>query len=648
MDPLERLNPRQREAALHKDGYALVLAGPGTGKTTTMVGRYAWLLKEGVQPDDILVATFSNKGAAEMRKRISDLTGLDLTKQAVGTFHSICFRMLGAPRMVTPKQRFEIAKSVAPQWKGEYQDLLDSISLWKDTLVAPDQAGKLVASASSSERASAQAAALAYPAYQRALKNQGLHDFGDLIIGAIQRLRRERKGSVSRPSWRYVMVDEYQDINPAQYTLIAELTSGHSNLWVVGDDDQSIYGWRGSDIRYITKFKSRRPDASVYRLEDNYRSTPVILRTSRSLIEHNKKRLSKPLTPTRGGRSPICFHAGRDAWAEARWVVDTIGELLTAKADGDVAILVRTNNQTVGFEGRLNQKGIPYQLQGAGGFWTVSPVGSVMAGLARLEGQTPTWRGPSYLQEPLDQVLKQAGSPGKKLRSAAELLEEKAPSSMSKEKKQEWVTGAHQLADMAENFATVSSFLEYAAQQRSAGQGSNERARVTVSTIHQAKGLEWDTVFVCGCEEGLLPHASNEDIAEERRLAFVAATRARNYLIFSWAESRDQSPTRRSRFVQEARDALEPSQIDDRRSNAGARPLSPKKTESKRRRSARGASSEQRGSAKSKTICVEHPEYGVGKVISISIGSETYHIDFRRYGIKEVPGRSVSLVRGPC
>ena len=218
---------------------------------------------------------------------------------------------------------------------------------------------------------------------------------------------------------------------------------------------------------------------------------------------------------------------------------------------------------------------------------------------------------------------------------------------MREEKVDEWVTSAHQLADMAMNFADASSFLDYASQQHRTGQSSSGSVRVTVSTIHQAKGLEWDAVFVCGCEEGILPHASAPDLSEERRLAFVAATRAKRYLTFSWAESRGGQPTSRSRFVAEARRGLAEEQIDDRSSAVGARPRRFKSSKSQRSKPGSHAAVVTRhSSTAAKVHCVEHPQYGVGRVISI--GQDVWHVRFARFGVKEVPGRSVCLIDGSC
>lgn len=650
MNPLTGLNPKQRDAASHLDGPALVLAGPGTGKTTTMVGRYAQLLANGVPPEDILVATFTRKAAEEMRARICQRSGRDLADQYIGTFHAICLRLLGGRRVVkvvTGSPRFAILRAAVPRWDGDYEDLFEYIDQCKDTLVTPEEAANRARSAPAPGREAARDSARAYEAYQHELRAQGLHDFGDLIVRATKRLEASRPDQGNRPTWRYLMVDEYQDINRAQDALISALATGHDNLWVVGDDDQAIYGWRGSDVGYITDFTKRRRSASVYRLTENYRSTPVILTCAASLIERNRMRLDKPLSPTRSGRAPVCFHVSQDEWAEARWVTDSIKKYLDRNPEGDAAILVRTNSQTAVLQGRLDLAGIPYHLQGASGFWTLPPVCAILAGLERWQGRPIGWKAPAYLADPVYRALKSTGDLEARVRRAAEVIERKVPSRMRPEKINEWVTAAQQLADMAASFADAASFLEYASQQHSAGQDSNSEARVTLSTIHKAKGLEWDAVFVCGCEDGILPHSDSEDLAEERRLAFVAVTRAKRYLTLSWAEARNGKPTRRSPFVSEARASLSANEIDDRSSAVGAKRRKPTAAppRGKEPTTPRTKGGTRRAGA-GKSKCVEHPQYGRGAVISI--GRDVWHVRFARFGTKEVPSRSVRLVSGPC
>lgn len=257
-----RLNPEQEQAARHISGPALVLAGPGTGKTTTLVGRYAHLVDQGVDPRRIFVSTFTRKAADEFRSRIRVSVGVDPAGLPIGTFHSYCYGLTGATGVVEEPGRFAIIRKCMPEWRGDLKSVLDAIDRFKDSLVSPEAALSEARLARKEDRAELLLIAEAYACYQRRLADEGLVDFGDLVIQSIELLR---EGVPDQHRFAHLLIDEYQDINPAQDSLINALLAANGQLWAVGDDDQAIYGWRGSDVRFITSFEKRYGGATTYR-----------------------------------------------------------------------------------------------------------------------------------------------------------------------------------------------------------------------------------------------------------------------------------------------------------------------------------------------------------------------------------------------
>ena len=395
---LHQLNPAQREAVNSMDGPLLVLAGAGTGKTSVVTYRIARLIHQGIAPRRILAVTFTNKAAGEMLERVGTL----LTKQRrqkpeISTFHSYCVRVL--KRHITKlgfPQRFTIfgggqQESQARRVLREVDstgallkpsELLNYISRWKNSGLNPAQALEI------SDTDKAHLAAVAYRRYQRSLETLGAVDFDDLLLYT-ERLYEQHPRVASSEAGRFdhVLVDEYQDTNSTQYRIVKALAAKHRNLCVVGDDDQSIYGWRGAEVKHILGFRQDWPDAKVVRLEENYRSAAAILELANTLIRFNKSRHNKKLVPSRGqGLAPRVLKFADETQEAAQVVLDIKTKLDSGKYQpGQFAILFRTNEQPRTFEAELRTAQIPYVLLGSMSFYDRREVRDLLAYLKLLD-----------------------------------------------------------------------------------------------------------------------------------------------------------------------------------------------------------------------------------------------------------------------
>ncbi|MFP6613783.1 MAG: UvrD-helicase domain-containing protein [Pirellulales bacterium] len=386
------LNPAQREAVHTLSGPLLVLAGAGTGKTRVVTFRIAQLIRSGIKPERILAVTFTNKAADEMQKRAGDLLGRRRkTKPVISTFHSLCVRILrrhieklGYPDRFSIYDRGDqeglartaLAEISAPRESLRPSDLLYQISSWKCRSIDPREA-KAVA-----ETDRQHLAAVAFRRYQQSLKAQGAVDFDDLLLlteELLVRFDQVRHDEAGR--FDHVSIDEYQDTNGSQYRIVRALAAGHRNLCVVGDDDQSIYGWRGAEVEHILRFKIDWPDAAVVRLEENYRSRPEILEMANELIAFNRHRHDKQLHSARQRDRPPRILQFQDEDAEARSVVEDIASLLKHPRvqPRQFAILFRTNEQPRPFETELRRVGLPYVLIGGMSFYDRREVRDVLA-----------------------------------------------------------------------------------------------------------------------------------------------------------------------------------------------------------------------------------------------------------------------------
>jgi DNA helicase-2/ATP-dependent DNA helicase PcrA len=632
---LDGLNPEQARAVTTTEGPVLVLAGAGTGKTRVITVRIAHLLERGVKPESILALTFTNKAAREMRERVAQLVGREQSQRLfAGTFHSFCVRLLrehGRHADLPPgfticddADQLATARAVLrdlriPEKELQPAALKARVSLMKNKLVSAED---LLARATSDQEATL---ARAWQRYDEQLRRARTLDFDDLLLSALVVLRKPGgpRAALER-RYRYLLVDEYQDTNGPQYETVRLLAAGHRNLCVVGDDDQSIYGWRGADVTRILSFAQDFPGAAVVRLETNYRSTPQILGVANRVIQHNHGRHEKSLRAASGAGDPVTALKLDDEQAEAEYVAREIAMLQERRAARwkDFAVLFRAAAQSRAFEAALRARAIPYVLVGGMSFFDRKEVRDLVAllriavnpddepALLRVINCPPRGVGEATLDRVLafatregipaarafaradeiegvpatvaatvadflNQVRESAGTEGSLPRRIERLLEEVDyqtevrrchPDALEFEAR--WASVAEVL-NFAENHerrqrgASLATFLEelsLSATDEDKDGDDQDQDAVRLTTIHAAKGLEFPRVFLVCLEEGLFPHlrALEEGaLEEERRLMYVAITRARRHLTLTHAETRARYGKRLqvmpSRFLFEVR-----------------------------------------------------------------------------------------------
>ena len=625
-DLLSSLNKEQQEAVKHFLGPALVIAGAGSGKTRTVVHRVAYLIAEReVYPTEILAVTFTNKAAGEMRERLTRMVGRAAGELWVSTFHSAGLRILRRygervglkPGFVVyddDDQRVllkEVLGSLGIEAKPRYvRAIIDRIknrmwSLADFVAEADDWVGGL----------SKQQMAAVYERYQQRLAENNALDFNDLLLRTIALFEQHPETLAAvRQRARFVHVDEYQDTNPAQYRLTKLLAGDEANLMVVGDPDQSIYGFRNADIQNILGFEQDFPGAKIYRLEANYRSAPAILEVANALIQRNQQRLEKTLRPIKQGGEPVRLYQAPDHREEAAFVAREIARLARKRELSDFAVLYRTNAQSRVLEEAFRRINLPARIVGGVGFYERREIKDVLA-YARLAvnpaddvalrrvinvpgrgiGATSVGRLAEWAEQrgvSLYEAARHAAEIiGKRqataaagfveliatLREAAEnsgpeaflrlllaesgygeMLRREGDSEPRLENLEELLRAAAEWEE--EHGGTVAEFLdEIALTARAEEPNGAPDSAVTLMTLHNAKGLEFPVVFVVGVEEGLLPHrsslGSDAEIEEERRLLYVGMTRAQEALYLTLSEEREtwgqREMVRPSRFLEE-------------------------------------------------------------------------------------------------
>ncbi len=629
----ELLNEPQRDAVAHKDGPLMVFAGAGSGKTRVITFRIANLLAcHRVPPYRILAVTFTNKAANEMRSRLEHLVGADVTRDLwVGTFHATCARLLRRYHEVVGLARDFVIYDDADQralmnrvLKALRIDekrfppkmLLSMIHGYKQQGLGPSEAPQ--------NDPFEKVAAQAYEAFQKHLLTANAVDFDDLILHAVRvaEARESIAGAELRSRFRYVLVDEFQDANPIQYRLVKALASEHHNLCVVGDDDQSIYRWRGADVRIIRGFQRDFADATTVKLEENYRSSSNIVRAALGVIQPSRERVPKELFTSNPPGEPIRVIAARDERDEAAFVVTTVRQALEHGVEPrQIAIFYRIHAQSRVLEEALRSENVPYQIIGGTRFFDRAEIKDLLAYLrvlanprsdvdllriinvpARGIGQASVDRivaTANRLDKSVYDVLQQhldacglGSSPAKRVLSFRGLLEhlrdrsqdlgprdlaeqvidatgyatalqrENTPEADARlENLREMLGSLQDYEDEAEASGeppTLEGYLERVALVSDIDQ-LDDGGRVSMMTVHAAKGLEFDIVLVTGVEEDLFPYRSNSslldpgDVEEERRLGYVALTRARKFLFVSHAAVRTIFGTTRycrpSRFL---------------------------------------------------------------------------------------------------
>jgi len=702
---IEPLNAGQRAAVEGMEGAWLVLAGAGTGKTRVLTTRLAHLLNTGrAYPPQVLAVTFTNKAALEMKERISSMMGgAPVEGWWLGTFHSLAARMLrrhadlvGLSSNYTIldtddqirllKQIMEVNGVDTKKWAPKM--CISFIDRWKDRALLPDQ----VKAKDAGDAADGKMPVL-YKLYQERMKAINACDFGDLLLHVITILKDPQHKDVLEEyhkRFRYIMVDEYQDTNVAQYLWLRLLAQGAGNICCVGDDDQSIYGWRGAEVGNILKFEEDFEDSNIVRLEQNYRSTNTILKASGELIKNNGERLGKDLWSEQGDGEKIKLCGLWDGKAEARWVGEEVEQLQRGSTEiqksslNEVAVLVRTGFQTREFEERFIKLGIPYKVIGGARFFERMEIRDALAYLrvtaqenddlaleriinkpsrkigsvtvnklyahARAHGMSlyaaiidltqtdelqPKMR--ATLMKLMDDFARWRGALDtmKHDEVAALALEESGYMDMWKVDKTPEAPGRVEnlkelIVAMAE-YDSLAEFLEHVALVLE-NQDASDGEYVSLMTLHGAKGLEFDYVFLPGWEEGLFPSQRSMDengvkgLEEERRLAYVGMTRARKGVFISYATSRNiygsWNNSIPSRFIDELPDDLvdvmsQSGMVQAGRSqhwdSSGFKAKAPKKVAGAYDKKVKSES----GEVLARGDRIFHDKFGYGKIINI-------------------------------
>ena len=613
--PVAALNPAQQQAVEHERGPALVIAGAGSGKTRVLTARIGRLLSRGVRPDAVLAFTFTNRAAREMRERIESELGPAAARLWLGTFHATGLRLLrreartlGLPSGFTVYDRDDqegvlrelIRASGLPDTVYRTGVVLGRISDAKNALVSPAEAERTAMSEFDRH------VATLFERYQAALRAAGALDFDDLI-GETVRLWREFPEAGARWSQRFehVLVDEYQDTNHAQFRLVQALGGTHGNVFVVGDDDQSIYGWRGADLANVLDFEQAFPGAVTIRLEQNYRSTRNILDAANAVIANNVARKGKTLWSEREAGERIGFALLGDEQFEARRVRQWLQrQQARGRRLADCAVLYRTNAQSRALETELRQTGLPYEIVGGVSFFQRREVKDVLAYLRlavnpldvasffRVWNTPRRGLGPAVEAQVRERLARPGADPVAVLRALGAEGALRGPARAGaarfvaildelRERLDQPVdrvfahlmessgylehldaAGEEDLAERRSNVEELGGAAAQFASRASTAEGEGtglldwlsecslltdadrvtDGDRVLMLTVHNAKGLEFDAVAIAGLEEGLLPHASSLDdgdqLEEERRLFYVALTRARDEVLLTAAAYR--------------------------------------------------------------------------------------------------------------
>ena len=749
MNLLDSLNPQQREAVLATDGPLLVLAGAGTGKTRVITFRIAYAIQQGAPSESILGVTFTNKAADQMRERVRDLlirAGLSAGDPLLATFHSFCARLLRREASAaglrrdfaiyddddqTSALKLAARKLDFSERAADLRPFRDQISYAKSHAQSP---ADFAAQAQRTPGEFVLRAAKMYEAYEDVLRNAGALDFDDLLIRAMQVLRdNESVRARWQSRFRYILVDEFQDTNRPQYDLLKLLVGPQRNLCVVGDEDQSIYSWRGANVSYLLRFSDDFPGARLIRLEQNYRSRQQILDAAGAVVAHNQARIGKELVATRGAGANPRFYEARDAKSESEFVAADISRLQREQPGATVAILYRANFQSRAFEDALRQFGTHYRMVGGFSFYQRAEVKDALAyarlamnpddnvALLRVINTPPRGIGEkstdrltdlanqrgSSLWAAIDVTIKENLGSVATLRSFKSLIEQLANDAATR-KPAEFLqqvldsTGyldmleqrdtaednaraenLHELvnavAESAADDLTLSDFLDRAALVSDAD-SFDESAPVTLMTLHSAKGLEFDHVFLTGLEEGVFPHSRSMDtpkeIEEERRLCYVGMTRAKDTLTLTraiyrriWGDERVEG-AEPSRFLREIpAELLEtaPGSLGDAGETRRYEP-DPEYSFSQEefsRRVRRMAPAVERASRSTSAaprvprakgpgnghplvgVQVRHPNYGLGTIIGVDGDDDDRKltVSFQNFGTKKLVERYANLTK---
>ncbi len=554
------LNETQLRAVKHGNGPLLIAAGAGSGKTKTLTSRIIHLLESGIKPENIIAITFTNKAAKEMRNRISNSQFQIPNSQLlfIGTFHSLGVQILKEEAKLVGRTKYftifdeddalSMVKKILADLnlsKDRFNPLaiMAKISQIKNELLEEEE----IASESQYEKI----AVSAYKKYEEALKQSNAFDFDDLIEKPVKIFQSEKSVLEKYQNrWQHILVDEFQDVNTSQYILIKLLAQNHQNLFVIGDDAQSIYAFRGSDFRNFLNFEKDWEKAAIIKLEENYRSTQNIIRAASELIKNNKAQKPKDLWTKNPEGELISLLAFQNSEEEAWGIAEKISELLkSGEPLKEIAILYRTNAQSRAIEQALIANKIPYEIFGGLKFYARKEIKDIIAGLryafnpkdaASIERLTK-----NFTKSKKEILLEELPRLANEL-SIVELINFFLENTdyieyLEKHFKNpdERRENIKELINFASTFTNAQEFLEQVALVSSLdGRPKLQENAIKLMTIHLAKGLEFNNIFIVGANEGLLPHErsmlKNDDLEEERRLMYVAMTRAKKCLHISF------------------------------------------------------------------------------------------------------------------
>ena len=730
---LDRLNEEQMKPVCTTEGAVLVLAGAGSGKTRVLTSRIAYILREGKATlSQILAITFTNKAAGEMKERLMNMLGEGDAKW-ICTIHSMCVKILrqfaekaGFSQnfsIYSDTERNNVIKKIVSELDLDADKVLKSakyhIGNAKMLGLDPEGYGRKYR-----DERNIEDIVVIYEKYNERLKANNALDFDDLLLETLKLLRRDKDVlDYLSDKFRYILVDEFQDTNAVQYNIIKLLASKHGNLFAVGDDDQSIYGWRGAEMKNILKFDEDFPQAIVFKLERNYRSTGSILDLANCIIKNNVGRRGKTLWTDAGeGEKPVYYQADEEA-GEALYTARAIaGGVSRGGKYSDYAVLMRINALTRAYEQEFTKYGIPYKVFGGFKFFERKEIKDILAYLRLISNPFDSEAAERIINVPkrgiggktIEVMYEYAQSSGLSLYDAALDCDELPLARGAREKIKDFANliknfvrsaqeravnelvrevialsdlraayddgtdeGDGKLANIDEFIASVDDFVrlnpeagldEYLNQITLSSDTDDlgEGEYVTLATIHAVKGLEFENVFVCGLEDGIIPSSrSDEDgrsVEEERRLMYVAITRARKRIYLTRSKSRylygHREPTRPSRFIGELAPVLGPVAAE-RAPYAGLRRFG-SDTEVRSRGRAlysadecdfapdvssnqfkafwngNNAKPKQKPASFSVGQRVLHPKFGTGMIIAVKNGGTTLHVAFEGQGIKEL------------
>lgn len=733
MSIYDTLNEQQKKGVLTTEGPVLLLAGAGSGKTRVLTHRIAYLIEEkGVNPWNIMAITFTNKAAGEMKERVEKLVGMGSDSVWVTTFHSTCLRILkryadriGFDTSFTiydSDDQKSIMKEICKRLQIDTKMLkeraiLSAISSAKDELISPEEYALNIMGDYRKEKIGA-----AYREYQAVLRRNNAMDFDDLIMKAVELFKMDGEVLASyQRRFQYIMVDEYQDTNTAQFEFVRLLAGAHHNLCVVGDDDQSIYKFRGANIRNILDFEKVYPEAEVIRLEQNYRSTQNVLDAANAVIRNNKGRKSKTLWTDKGSGNRIHFRQFDTAYEEAEFIADDVaGKKRNGVADyGDCAVLYRTNAQARLLEERFVIEGIPYNVVGGVNFYARREIKDLLAYLKTIDngkddlavkriinvpkrgiGTTTIVKVQDYadmreisfydaLRE-ADEIMDISRATAAKLKpfvnmiqafrsklefySLKDLIEDviettgyvKELEISNEEDAEGRIENIDELISKIVAFEemrdrpTLGELLDEIALVADIDNLDGEGSKVLLMTLHSAKGLEFPHVYMAGMEDGIFPSYMTiisddpDEIEEERRLAYVGITRAKDDLTLCYAKMRtvrgETQMNAVSRFVREIPQELMDNRPPSPRVRLAAVPTPARTAVENKPYIAGGGIGSLRAAGITKGVGavtggkpdydigdrVKHVKYGEGTVLDLEPGPRDYKVtvDFDEAGQK--------------